>query len=86
MLKKVKYYSSISLIKTLLFNFYYLRFGDALKFPFLIGRNIKIGSMGKRNSVKLKLIRLGVVQIGIGKGSFQMGRGAYGYWNLIGDA
>lgn len=41
----------ISIIKTVFFNLYYLPLKKAIYAPFRVGRGVKIGNMGKRNSV-----------------------------------
>ena len=46
--------SLLDIPKSVLFNFYYLPFKDAIKFPFHVDYRIKIQNMGNRNSVILK--------------------------------
>ena len=67
----------LSIPKTLLFNFYYLPFMDAVRLPIIVSRKVKIGSMGSRKSVQLRNKR---AKISIGfEGSFGLGGG---YWIL----
>ena len=46
--------SLLDIPKSVLFNFYYLPFKDAIKFPFHVDYRTKIQNMGNRNSVILK--------------------------------
>lgn len=68
----------ISILKTLYFNFYYLPFKSAFKFPFRIGKYVKIGNMGKKESVYVEDVNK---HIGIGVGqSFGMGKTTF--WSV----
>lgn len=67
----------ISILKTIYFNFYYLPFRAALKLPFRIGKHVKIGCMGKKESVYVENVNK---HIGIGTGqSFGMGETTFWY-------
>lgn len=70
--------SLLDIPKSVLFNFYYLPFKDAIKFPFHVDYRTKIQNMGNRNSVILKdtnkKIRIGA------KGSFALGGRTY--WSI----
>lgn len=70
--------SLLDIPKSVLFNFYYLPFKDAIKFPFHVDYRTKIQNMGNRNSVILKdtnkKIRIGA------KGSFSLGGRTY--WSI----
>jgi len=55
----------ISFIKTLRFNFHYLRFREALKFPVLISRHVLINGLKGRLVIRGPL-RTGLVMIGFG--------------------
>lgn len=61
----------LSIPKTLLFNFYYLPFTDAVKLPIKVSRKVKIGSMGGRKSLQLKN-KQAKISIGF-EGSFGLG-------------
>lgn len=68
----------ISFLKTLYFNFYYLPFQSALKLPFRVGKHVKIGKMGKKESVHVENINR---HIGIGTGQ-SFGMGEITFWNV----
>ena len=68
----------ISILKTLYFNFYYLPFRAALKFPFRVGKHVKIGCMGKKESVYVENVNK---HIGIGTGQ-SFGMGETTFWNV----
>lgn len=72
----------IHLFKTILFNFYYLPFKSALKFPIRVYHGVKVGGMGERNSVVIDDVNK---RIRIGKsGSFGIAHGSY--WNIARDS
>lgn len=74
----------ISIFKTIQFNFHYFVFSKAIRFPVLVGRNIHLANLGKRNSLLLEIEKPGVIQLGLGAGSFRKCSGG-GYWNHSDD-
>lgn len=66
----------LDLPKTLFINFYYLPVKRAIKLPIRVSYDVKIGSLGKRDSIKLAEGS----RISIGKGgSFALGSNSYWY-------
>ena len=71
----------LHLLKTLLFNFYYLPLKSAVKLPIRVYRGVKIGSLGEHDSVVIKDVNK---RIHIGKkGSFGIEHRTY--WNVAKD-
>lgn len=71
----MKLFYVLDIPKTLLFNFYYLPFRDAIKFPFHVAYDTKIKSLGRRDSV---LLHDPAKRIVIGHGeSFALGNKTY---------
>lgn len=67
----------LDLPKTLFINFYYLPVKRAIKLPIRVSYDVKIGSLGKRDSIKLA----DGSRISIGKGgSFALGSNSY--WHI----
>lgn len=64
-----------SILKTILFNLYYLPLSRALSFPLKVYHGVKVKSLGRRSAMKL-LDSKAVIRIGK-KGSFGMGRKTY---------
>lgn len=60
---------SISLIKTVYFNFKYLSFKDALNFPFIVSRKVKLksvkGTISIHHPLEFGLIKIGFGNVGI---------------------
>lgn len=73
----------ISLIKTLYFNFYYLRFKDAFKFPFRVYKGVKIGCMGSRDCITILDKNLHI-HLGSGQ-SFGLGNSTT-FWRVSNNA
>lgn len=69
-MNSLKYYISRipNIPKTILFNFYYLPFKQAIKFPIFVGSRVKISSLGDRSALKIDTDKLGFVQIGVANG------------------
>lgn len=61
--KKIKRILKISVFKTIFFNFYYLPFRQAIKFPVFL-YNIKISYLGGRVYIKSEKIKPGLIQLG----------------------
>lgn len=76
----------IDIPKTLYFNFYYLPFEKAIKLPLYVSHTIKIKNMGKRGSLYLNEVKRGIVKIGVSKGSYSLGIGQTGWWNIDSSA
>lgn len=69
--------------KTLLFNFYYLPFKQAVRLPIFLGNRIIIKSLGSRNSVFVNdSLTRGSINLGIGNGSYDKGKNEYSYWEI----
>lgn len=70
--------------KTLYFNFYYLPFKEAIKFPLIILPGLKIANMGSRGSLKIEKPGSRII---IGrKGSFALSSGRKTYWEISNTA
>ncbi len=72
----------ISIPKTIYFNFYYLPFKEAIKLPFRVSYDVKIGKMGRRGCVKIGNLDKHIC-IGLGA-SYGMGNTTY--WSVSDNA
>lgn len=86
-MNSLKYYINRvpNIPKTLLFNFYYLPFKQAIRFPIFVGGRVKINSLGDRTALKVDTTKLGFVQIGSGKGPHGMAN-RNGCWDISSGA
>lgn len=64
----------ISLPNTIKFNFHYFPITKAMKLPVLVSHTVKIKKMGNKGDI-ICPDNTGVVRIGFGNGSYEMGRG-----------
>ncbi|MCI6190339.1 MAG: acyltransferase [Clostridium sp.] len=67
--------------KTIYFNFYYLSFKEAIKFPIYVHGSVKIGNMGNRKAIKLCSLKRGSVRLGMSEGSFEI-KNKNCWWNI----
>lgn len=74
-----------SLTRTILVNLYYLPLKDAIKFPIFVGRGVSINCLGNRNSVIVRKISRGSVCLGIGNGSYNLGKKQKSFFEIDGN-
>jgi len=72
----------LSLPKTLLFNFYYLPFHQAIKLPIFIPYNIKLREM--KGNITIDQCKIGIIQIGFNSFSSIVGNGE-SFWCSTAD-
>lgn len=68
--------------QTLIMNFYYFDLRTALHFPILVGRGVKISSLGDRNSIICANPVFGIMRIGLSSGSYDLGRKEVTRWSV----
>lgn len=70
-IERIKYYYSRipNIPKTILFNFYYLPWHDAIHFPIYVGSGVKILNLGDRNAISIGRCTRGSICIGTSKGA-----------------
>ena len=72
----------LSLPKTLIFNFYYLPFNQAIKLPIFISYRLKLRDM--RGTITIEQCKTGIIQIGFNSFGFIVGKGE-SLWSSTAD-
>ena len=67
--------------KSIYFNFYYLPFRQAIKFPIWVHGSVKIENMGERKALEIHSLKRGSIRLGLERGSFAI-RNKNCWWNI----
>lgn len=68
---KFRFLLSISLLKTIYFNFKFFRYKEAIKFPVILARGVIFKKLDAKIVIKQESLRKGSIQIGFLKNGFQ---------------
>lgn len=77
-IKKILMFT-LSIPKTLYFNFHYFEFRKAIKLPILVSYKVKIKKIGKKGTIKCPNNSM-CVKLGFSNGSFEMGNSKKSYF------
>lgn len=72
----------LGLPKTFIMNFHYFDFKIAIHFPILVGRRVKIDSLGDKGAVICKHPTFGIIRLGLSSGSYDLGKNNITRWSL----
>lgn len=71
--------------KSIYFNFYYLPFRQAIKFPIWVHGSVKIENMGDHRSIEIYSLKSGAIRLGLSSGSFAI-YNKNCWWNISNGA